>query len=313
MSGTVELGLSARPILLALVGKIDALPGEESTLAMVGDGSLRIRETGELFLNRGSDSADVGSLEAGDWFLAVAVFDGSSSQIHLIKNDETTWASATVDDGGGSPTSIADLFVGGWDGNRVHATFVSDVPADLNAYREGLARLYNFQSLASQTGVEAATADIDGWAVLHDGSTDYVLSVVLDIATPGPATITLFELLNDAENGGLRWEWTKATDVLTVTYIGTAGTFTDTFDLTAYVDLGYPMIVELRFDESTPNAELFVNGDTLGTFAPAGFTFSSVQQNPLRIGTDRGWVLCELKLTEGTALNNTELSTKWAA
>lgn len=312
MSGTVELGLSARPILLALVGKIDALPGEESTLAMVGDGSLRIRETGELFLNRGSDSADVGSLEAGDWFLAVAVFDGSSSQIHLIKNDETTWASATVDDGGGSPTSIADLFVGGWDGNRVHATFVSDVPADLNAYREGLARLYNFPSLASQTGMAATTADIDGWKVLHDGSADYVLSVAMRIEEPGPTSATLLEILNDAENGGLRWEWAKADSELTVTFIGSAGTFAETFDLSTYAD--DVMVVELRFEEATGgSAALFVNGDSQGTFTPTGFAYSAVQQNPLRIGTDRGWVLCELKLTEGTALNNTELSTKWAA
>jgi hypothetical protein len=71
------------------------------------------------------------------------------------------------------------------------------------------------------------------------------------------------------------------------------------------------MIVELRFDEPTPNAELFVNGDTLGTFAPAGFTFSSVQQNALRIGEQRGWRFCELRLREGSTLDTDDLAFKW--
>lgn len=310
MAGSAELGLSARPILLAFVGKVDALPEEDTTLAAVGAGRLRIRSTGALFLDRGAESDDVGEIEAGDWFLAIAVFDGSSSQIHVIKDGESSWASDTVDDGGGSPSEIAELLVGGWAGSRVHATFVSDVPSDIASYREGLARYYGFQSLVSQTGVVATTADIDGWKVLHDGTTDYVLSVVLQINEPGKDSITLLEVLNDAETGGLRWEWGKATDELTVTFIGTAGSFAETFDLS--LQASSRMVVELRFTEGAGGAaELYVNGASQGAFFPDTFAYSAVQQNGLRFGQDRGWTFCEMRLTAGTALNTAALATKW--
>lgn len=310
MSGTVELDLSARPILLAIVGKVDALPSEDTTLALLGSGTLRVRDSGELFLDRGSESSDVGNLGEGDWFLAVAVFDGDASQIHLIKNDDGTWTEDTVDDGGGAATSITDLVVAGWDGSRVHATFVSDVPPDIDTYRDGLARRYEFKPEASQTGMVADTADIDGWKVLHDGTTDYVLSVVLQINEPGKDSITLLEVLNDAENGGVRWTWDKTTDSLTVEIIGTAGAFAETFDLS--LQASSRMVVELRFTEGTGGAaELYVNGASQGAFFPDTFAYSAVQQNGLRFGQDRGWTFCEMRLTAGTALNTAALATKW--
>jgi hypothetical protein len=307
------------PKLFAMVGLYESDPGlpEDGLISLGGAGpdyAIYLNDDGEFVLNRDLENSPegppVGSLTVGDWFLLLAVFDGAASSIHVIKNDETTWASGTVDDGATTHSAIDSMF-SGW--AKINAYLISEVPDDIPSYREGLARHYGFQSLVSQTGMSAETSDADGWAVLHDGTTDYVLSVVLDIQEPGPATITLFEALNDAENGGMRWEWTKATDELTVTFIGTAGTFAETFDLsTPLLDSPRP-VIELVFDESDPSATLYVNGASQGSFFPSGFTFSTVQQNSLRFGEDRGWVFCELQLREGSTLQYESLSWKWQA
>jgi hypothetical protein len=315
MSVELATPLAAGAKLVAMVGKVLDLP-DSGTRTLVrlehssgADSEVRLNSSGGIILYRGSASSAVGTLADGDWFALVAIFNGASSSIHLLKNDDTAWTVSTVDDGGGAHATVTDI---SWESVEYlrHALIVSDAPSSVADYREGFARQYLFQSLESQTGMQATTSDADGWAVLHDGSADYVLSVVWDPQEPGPATITLFELLNDAENGGMRWEWEKATEELTVTFIGAAGTFAETFDFTGLLDSPRP-ITELVFDESGPSADLYLNGDWRGSFSPSGFTFSGVQQNPLRFGEDRGWLFCELQLREGSALQYESLAWKW--
>lgn len=297
------------PMTVVLVGSAGAIPGSR-ILFQGGSGQRRLETDsgGAPRLVSGGTSATVGTIVGGDKYLIVAVYNGAASQIHLLKNTDGTWSSGTVNDGGAA-TNDFDQVQWGATNHFCQALFVAEgVPNDIEKFKEGMAMLYGFANQYANTAVQITPEVSNDWSVLHDNSASYVMSLVLRIDEPSAPIVRMLNLLNDAENGGFRLDWLRDSDEMHVEWIGSSGSFEQDFSIGATSQF----VFEIRYSQGV-GAECFLDGNSIGSFVPSGFTFQSAQDNPLFVGRDSGFTFCEMIVRLGSTLQYESLLQKWAS
>lgn len=276
-----------------------------------GSGQRRIETngSGNVRLVGGSTSAAVPGLNSGDWYLIVATFNGASSVIHILKNDDEVWTVGNVNEGGAA-TPLNQVK---WGANFMgcHAVFAAEgIPDDVGRFREGFAHKYLFRNTYQNTQMASPGDTAGAWSVLHSNAEEWVLSTATEIGEPNRDTTTLLEVVNNAGTGGFRLEWLKNTLEMRVTFLGLGpGTFSQDYPI-GFVGT---TIFEVRFADGA--AECFLEGVNLGAMFPSdpGFLFSGVQENPLIVGKHEGFSFGELILRRGSTLQTDYLVDKWVS